>query len=600
MSTQEMWFRMGDGNIHDTLIPYVETVERGQSEIFDRFSKLAYLYDPHEYLQRRAEGYRLRLRFHTRKPVVSENGIASNVDTVTAIIAATEIRPRFLTNNAEWSDRRRARHREWYAEELIKLYDLFAMTTECFRDACLKGTGLLKIYDDDGDEIVIERTHVDDIVVDEREARRGKIRQMHQRCFYDKSELAELFPKHAREIQALPASESPWAGYRDLTENEATVVESWYLPKHGEGGRHAICARGITLVNEEWTKPRFPFAVMRWLPRVAGWYGLSLGERLTGAQRRTNEIGARQDEIERRHATPTTYVRPADANLAVKTIGGIGNVAVYRDAIPQTVNPPAVSPDTYARQRDVREIMAREAGVTQMLSQGAKPSGLDSGAALREFHDASTTRFALPEKNYERFVLDAVVLMFDVASEMGDRAPVLSRKTSFGAKRLKLDDLDMGRVKVQIAAASTISRTPAGRAQTALEWAQAGVISIDDWRQLMQSPDIDRAMSLYTSALDDLDRTFEDILDGELRVPEAGQNLNMGVVRVMQVFNRAKAEGAPETILEALRQWRSQAVWLLEEREMAAAPTAAAPSPATQPGMPIAQPTMPAPAGAAL
>src|SRR5688572_31685312 len=40
-------------------------------------------------------------------------------------------------------------------------------------------------------------------------------------------------------------------------------------------------------------------------------------------------------------------------------------------------------------------------------------------------------------------------------------------------------DVDMGDLEFQLTAASTLSRTPAGRMQTALEWAQAGVITTD-------------------------------------------------------------------------------------------------------------------------
>ena len=78
----------------------------------------------------------------------------------------------------------------------------------------------------------------------------------------------------------------------------------------------------------------------------------------------------------------------------------------------------------------------------------------------------------------------------------------------------------MGDVKVQLCAASTLSTTPAGRQQAVVEWAQAGIISQDEARRLMDHPDLERSMSIYTAALDDIEATIEALEDGKILMPE--------------------------------------------------------------------------------
>jgi hypothetical protein len=43
-----------------------------------------------------------------------------------------------------------------------------------------------------------------------------------------------------------------------------------------------------------------------------------------------------------------------------------------------------------------------------MVTHGAKPAGIDSGVALREYKDQTTQRFAQQEKSFEQLVLDTI------------------------------------------------------------------------------------------------------------------------------------------------------------------------------------------------
>jgi hypothetical protein len=561
------------------IFDYVIAVERRQARLFDKFVKLNALYDPNGV---RSESFGRQAGSIENLGLVTENVIASNVDTVTAAIAATDVRARFMTDDADWTHQRMARHLEWYADGLSRKLDIDEKCRLAFKAAALKGTGLIQVYIDGFDELRAELVPVDEIVVDEAECRDALPRQMHRRKSVDRESLKHQFPKFAREIDVAQAGANRtwrnWAGYRPLQDNEIVIIESWRLPsgkRDRKGylpGRHVISIDGACILDEQYHKPHFPMARIVWSEPIGGWYGISGAERIAGHQRALNKRNWQIDRQLDQLAVPTTYVRIADANLSVKTTNRLGTIAVIKGDIPQTIIPPAVSQETYASRDNLKASAFEEFGVSRMAAQSTKPAGLDSGVALREYRDQTTQRFALQEKAFERLKLDTVWLLLDCCKDLGSEAPVVLRRTKFGAKRIKWSDVDMGDVRVTIAAASTLPRSPAGRMQTVLEWAQAGVVSQDEARRLLRHPDLERAMSIYTEALEDIEHTIEAIEDGEILMPEPYQNLKLGVWRCQMEYLRIRNEGAPEEILESLRQWITQAAYILSGGPAAAAP----------------------------
>lgn len=572
-SVREPWYRAEEGQVHRRVLEYVSAVELAQFDTFNRFVLLESLYDPNGPVATAV------LPMSEAQRGVTENVIATNIDTVSAAISTVDVRSRFMTDGGNWSEQRMARHLEFYIEAVGKLHTRSAKCRMAFKSAAKKGTGLVKVAPK-GKRICVEHVLVDDIVVDERQCRTGgSPRDLHQRRFVDRDELAAMFPEHEEAIWRLhpggPATvgQRLWAGYRPYEDNEVVVIESWKLPigepddEHYKAGRHTIVADGLDLLDEEWSKPFFPFAKIVWSERDAGWYGISLAERIAGHQRALNR---RNRVIERaldHQAFPVTYVRQADMGLAHKTMNHLGTVAVYKSDVPVTVTPPAVSKETYQSRLDLREGAANEAGVNQMAMHGAKPAGLDSGVALREYRDATTQRFAIQEQAFEQLNLDVDWLILDACKDLGADAPVIMRNTKFGARKVKWKDVDMGDVRVQIMAASTLPRTPSGRSQLVLEWAQAGIISQDSARRLVGHPDLEKEWSLYTAALESVEHAIEEIEDGNVVVPEPFDNLTMIQWRGQQRYLQIRDLGAPEEILEALRQYVVIAAWMQAEKE---------------------------------
>jgi hypothetical protein len=591
------WWDAEKGEVHRRLINYVATVEQTQAEMYERFVQLEYLYDP--FSPGIDEGYEA----NGPGPIsvgpeacVIENVVASNVDTVYAQISTQKVRARFMTDGATWSEMRRAKRLEFYTEGLTKLLDLDRQGARAYKDAEKKGSCFVKVWPDFKlKKVRVERILPDDIIVDEAECRGGcPPRQIHHRMFTSRVKLQRAFPKYADQIDEAQTGRNSigpryWAQYRPLDRDEVVAIESWWLPdgdKDGDyyvPGRHVICADGVDLLDEEYHDFHFPIAKADWVERD-GYMGISLNERIAGHQRHLNKSNWQIDRYIDQYAVPRTFVPMADARLAVATISRVGTIIPYKVAPPQTVTPQAVSAELLNRRVDVKTSAFEETGVSQTAAMAKRPAGIESAVGLREYRDQTTIRFAPQEAEYERFQLRIKWLALFACKRLGKDAPKVLHKTYSGRRKLGWDEVDMDLLTIQMEAASNISRTPAGRMQQALEWAQAGVITIDEWRMISRHPDLEAAMSKYTSDYEDIERCIEEIFDGDTDiVPEPYQNLKMGIWHFQKAYNIAKNEDAPEEVCETLRQWIDIAAYMVDR---------AAQPPQALPGAP--QPTQPA------
>ena len=603
------WWEADKGTLHSKVFEHVIAVESVQSDIFERFLKLATLYDPYDRNAVRSAGG----TWSGPESNVSENVCASGVDTISAIISGNQPRARFMTDDGNWSEQRRARELERYAEGLAKLLDIHLKGERSFKDAAIKGTGFVKVTHDGKKRICVERVPVDEIVVDEGECTSGQPpRQMHQRKIVDRTVLVSKFPQFRDEINRAQTSGSSvgriWCDYRPLEDNQIAVVESWVLPvgekpddyedgqqrEDYEPGRHAITVDGADLEDEEYHKAFFPLAKLVFSERQTGYYGISAVERVAGHQRALNKLNWQHDRQLDQVAFPTTYIRPIDSKIAVGTTNRAGTFVVYKGDVPQTHVPPAIGAESYQRRIDIKIGALEELGVSRMQAQAKVPGGFESGAAVREFRAATTERFAPQEKAYERHILEIIWLALDCAKDLGAKAPVITRKAKHGRKKIKWPDVDMGEVRVQMTAASQLSRTPAGRLQFAAELVERGLVTADEYRRMLQHPDIEGALSLYTAAYENVERCIEEILDGETIVPEPYQNLQMIVWRGQHNYLKARDDGAPEEILENLRTFIMQAAYVLKPPMAPGAVPGGEDVPLEMGAMPVQAPAEPA------
>jgi hypothetical protein len=589
------WWTAKKGEVNQAVIPYVRTVENYQAEMFDKFVKLASTYDVNPRTNRHSSARETSMRLGRSRAIVTENLIATNVDTVAANVADQDIKIRVHTDGADWSHQRMAKKLAKYADGLSELLEVGSKCRFGFKaGAAMKGTGLNKVWIDQFDQIQVTPVPIDNIVVDELECRDGRPRHLHYRDFFDKEDLMAQFPDFADKIERAQTTGGKWniwAGYRPMQANEVVVIESWRLPIGPKGheryvaGRHTLSIDGCDLLDEEYHKPRFPFSKMVWNAPIWGFYGISLAERIMPHQ---NLLNRRNYQINRSldlKADPVTYVHQADQNLAVKTVNQIGSIAVYKATPPITIDHQAVGQETYASRREIKQDAGNEAGVSSMMQSGGVPSGVETGEAVRQVRMTRSQRFSIQEKGFEQFWLDTVWLIIDCCKDLGSKAPKILHVSKFGNSGIKWSDVDMGDLKIQLSASSTLGDTEAGRQQRLTELVAAGLITPDESREMMDHPDIERKLSLYSAKLEAAENAVERILDGERLTPTPYMDLATCVIVAERTYNMIDIGedrgGAPEEILEGLSDFMSIAASILNPPQVPG-------NPANQAAMPMA------------
>jgi len=597
------WWNAEKKKVNQNVLAYVRTIENFQVLQFEKFLREEALYDQNPRTNRRSVGRGGSNDRHgsSSKSVMTENLIAQGVDTIAANVADSDIMLRIETDGADWSHQQNAKRLERYTNALMSLFKVIPKCQYGFKlGAALKGTGVNKVWVDQFDQIQVRPVPIENIIVDELECRDGNPRQIHYREFYDRELLIAQYPEFAEQIfRAQTIGDwRRWAGYRPMAKNEIVVIESWRLPIGPKDhpshvpGRHTICVHGVDLLDEEYEDDFFPFSIMRWNEAVWGFYGHSLAERILPHQallnRRQWQITTSLDK----KANPMVWVHKQDQNLAFKTFAQVGlTVGSYKVSKPEGVDYQAVGQETYQDVDRIRAQAERETGINEMMVSGGVPGGLQSGEGVREARQTHSQRFSIQERAYEQFIEDTMWLVIAMCKKLGaGKVPDVLHVAKYGGVRprmLKWKDVNLDDLRYEMAVSSAMSNTPAGRAQRVNELAQAGVITLDEAREMIDHPDIDRKISLYNAASESVEWIIERIENGETGIiPEPFQNLKMAVPMVQREYLLIQAQGAPDRILEELSQFASTAAGILN-------PPAPPQMPPTQMGMPMPGGPMP-------
>lgn len=588
--TEPFWWQSDEDATADAVWAYVTALDEAQKEVHERHVRHAKLYGNCDMLGLDTS---LGQRDYKRRPAgrITENIIESVCDTATSMIAKNRPRPKFLTDDAEWSVQRRAKQLERYIEAVFQSSNIYQEAVKVFRDAVVFGTGAMKTYVGQDGKIVCERVIIDEIKVDERECRSCGPRQLHQVKQVDREALKREYPDHEEAIDRANIQDGKrwYTSWQKLEPTQIVVIESWHLPSGpgADDGLHTVVIDGETLEREEMKEDDFPFVFYHWSSPLLGFYGKGLAETLTGHQLRLNQIQKTIERAQSLIAVPRIFMPLMSKVSPAQITNEVGALIPYRGPKPPTfLTPPAMPPEMYQEREWIKRSAFELAGISQLSASSKKPAGLESAVALREFSDIETQRFSIQSQAYEEMFMQLAEKVVRLAKEThGGKHEVVWRSHNL-IKKIKWADVDMDsdRFQITVEAASILSRTPAGRLQNVIEMSQAGLIEMDEARRLMGHPDLERSMSLANAAIDDIEAAIEEHLDGEGRPPEAYQNLELGLKRFTLAYLKARRDGAPEEILDGFRQWIARAEDVLGVAEEAAQP------PAMGPGAPAGMP----------
>lgn len=577
MNQDNRWYEKDGKELAESLFGYIKTLRKDQSYRQDENFRHLRLYGNMEAFSLRNYSF---YRAETSSSIVNRvtlNIVQSMIDTVVSKISKNKPKPSFLTDGGDWLMQRKAKKLSQFVDGQMYATDFYAKRVLAIQDACIFGTGALKMYRD-GQDIKLERIFIDELAIDEQESLYGEVRQMSQMKMVHKEVLKAMFPDHAAHIEQIGSGEiSIWASNIPQRYGEMIqVVEAWYLPSRpgAKDGKHAIVLSDVTLFEEPYEKDYFPFLFWRWNVRPVGFWGQGIAEQLMGIQMEINKILRTIQVSMHLVSVPKIFIEASSKIVESHLNNKIGGIIKYVGPPPIEGKLGTIPPDLFNHLDRLYARAFEVVGISQLSAMAAKPQGLNSGKALREYNDIESERFMSVAQRDESTVIQAAKMFIDLAKEIKAEFGEYKVKTK-GSRSLEVldwDEVDMDEDKyiMQCFPVSALSKTPAGRLQDIQELMSAGLIGKEDGMKLLDFPDLQEFYNFNNAGLENIERTIEMMIDkGEYQTPEPYQNLQLGITKMQQAYLMYKNSDAPDERLELFRRWIEDAQSMLKNAEQA-------------------------------
>ena len=512
---------------------------------------------------------------------VTYNVVKSVIDTAAAKISQNRPRPLFLTSGGNYAQQERAKKLTKYVDGVFYDTHAYRKAQDAFIDAGVFGTGCLKVFIEEG-RVRLERVTPTELVVDDADGRYGKPRQLHQVRLVGRQALLEMYPEHEVAIKsAHSALDDSDSNVADMVE----VTESWYL-----GKRHAITIEGKTLFDEEYTKTYFPFVFFNWNKRLAGFFGQGLAENLVGIQIEINKILKTIQKAQAIASVPRVFLESSSKVSTAQLTNQIGSIVKYTGKAPTIHTAQALNPEVYNHLKWLIQSAYEIPGISQLSAQSKKPSGLDSGVALREYNDIESERFMLQGQRWEAFFLDLAKIIIDMSRDIyeHDKGLLVNVIGKDFIETIKWADVDLkdDQFIMKVYPTNLLPTTPAGKLQKLQELIQTGMISPEEGRELLDFPDLEAFATLASADKKLTDKIINTIVeDGQYNPPEPESNLEYATKKAQQAYLAGILNDLPEERLEMLLRYMDDAARLLKAQTPppAPAPAPAAPMAAPEP-----------------
>jgi hypothetical protein len=497
------------------------------------------------------------------KDVPAVNVVKSCIDTATSKIGKSRPRPLFLTDDGDYNQQQRAKKLTQFMDGQFDAMELYSKAASAFRDGGIFGTGVLKFYiDHDKGMVNCEKVLVDEIKVDDGEAIYGKPQQLHQCKYINRDVLIEMFPKYESAIRAAPLAFNALPG-QSTTPDLVKIVESWHLPssKDADDGLHAICIESATLFSEKYTKLYFPFVFWHWTPRVAGFWGMGLAEELFGTQLEISKLLRNIQLAMHLVAVPRVWIANGSVVSTSHINNEIGSVVKYTGVEPRFYTPAAMSAEIYEHLRWLISSAYEQTGISQLSATSQKPAGLESAVALREYQDIESERFQVVGQRWEEFFLNCAKIIVDMTKDMfedsqGNPEMKVAGKGFMSTVKWSEVNMEEDQYVLRCFAANILPTQPAGRLQKVQELVQAGWLSMDEGRKLIDFPDLDATMNKELSSTDLTNKMIDSILnEGRWMSPEPEMNLEEARVTAQKRIIEAKLHGVSAERIDMLTRW---------------------------------------------
>lgn len=529
------------------------------------------------------------------------NLIAACVDTVVSRLSQARPTPVFLTDNSDYKERHLAQQLNQFILGEFYQTKAYEKGVQVLRDSAVMGTGVYKVYEDDG-KVALDRVMITDLYVDMNDAINGEPRQLYQIKLIDRDKLIAKFSDNAKAVKILESCDNAYpdnaADSGKTTADQIMVVEGWKIPSAPDAGDgiHTMACVGGEIDSEPWEEDDFPFVFLRYSDPFLGFFGQGISTRLFGTQLTLNRILYTIARAICLVGVPRVFQEQNSKVVTAHNNNEIGVIVKYSGVKPSYEVAPCNAPELYQERDRLIQYGFQQEGISTMQATSTKPMGLDSGEAQRVYDDISTDRMYTVSKKYSDMYIALAYKITAVAMKIAKRDGKYQTvyPNRDGTKEIDLPKMTLLKDPFVIKAfdESSLPRDPAGRTQTVIEWVQSGMITLKEGRRLMRAPmDLEQNEKLSNASEERIFKYLDEIVEsGKYTMPDAFMDLETAEQLVVQYYNLYVAANLEEKKANMLRTFFSQ----IQTLKTAGAPPAAPGMPAgAPPANPMPTPTSP-------
>lgn len=515
------------------------------------------------------------------------NIIQSATDTLVSRLAQSRPQPVFLTDGADYKQRNLAKKLNNFTQGEFYNCCTYDKATIALKDACVEGTGIIHTFEGPDNRVAMERVLLTELLVDPNESIYGDPRRLGRMKLVDRDVLLANFPEHKDKIEiASKAYPDNSADSSKSVSDLVLVCEGWSLPSspNSKDGRHIMAISSGSILDEEYTKERFPFTFLHYSPRMLGFWSQGLAEQLMGTQMELNQVMFTISRAIKLVSVPRVFVEEGSKVSSASFNNEVGTIIKFRGTKPQYEVTPANAADLYAERDKLIQYGYQQCGVSALQASSQKPAGLDSGEAIRTYDDISTDRFASLARRYDNFFIDLAYQVIDLAKDIAERdgkyQTVYPGKNGTQTIDLPKANLLDDTFIIQCFTQSSLPKDPAGRLQKVTEMIQAGMITVQEGRRLLDYPDLEQVERLANAPEERILQILDNIIEsGKYTPPDPFMDLNLADTLVVQYINLYGAAKLEESKMDHLRDFFTQ----VQTIKQVAMPPQPAPTPQAGP-----------------
>jgi len=586
MNEPTIWYEADEGEVHDLFFSWLRSLEEDQISIHEMNLLYAKLYSNRELQAIDWGRWSFERAQHRPLSATSDNIIQSVCTTATSMIAKNRPKGTPIVRGGSFKLAREAKKLDRYLFGLALSQNFYREAPRVFNDATWAGTGFLRVDLDHLHKcIVTERIMPDEIVVDQQECLSSmQPSTMVHRRLMSQQRVLELWGKGRSKkaedvrlaVQKVRENGYEYTSYLSLPPRMMIVAEAWHLesfPGAGDG-RHIIATPGATLLDEPYTRKRFPIIPFRWEEPLSGFYGQGAAELLMPAQLRVNELNDVIKRSQDLHSRPRIFMDAGSSFIKQTLDNALGRIYQYRGRMPESQVWQAVSRELYEERQRQIESAYNFIGISPMMAQNKLPTQtrLDSSPALREATVMGNERFARHYQRYDDFALeywDHLRELSVMAHKLGWFSSVTYREGDV-LDRVDFKTIEMGQDDyiLSVEASSIENMTPAARKDLVRDYLANGVIQQEDVPDLVGQNDLEKEFDLESARKRNIDQTITKLAEGELPMPDPLQDLVYGIPRVHAwALHIQDLDDTPTEVIENTRIWLALADSIMARAE---------------------------------